>query len=50
MEVREAILAEEQERGLHPPNRRDLSTELDQTCVCVDRINGERATEAGRLS
>jgi hypothetical protein len=48
LEVREAILAEEQERGLHPPNGRFLSTQLYQTRVRVDRINGERATEVGR--
>jgi hypothetical protein len=36
--------------GLHPPNGRVLSMELGQTCTHVDRINGERATEAGQLS
>jgi hypothetical protein len=29
--VREAILAEEQECGLHPPDGQDLSVELDKT-------------------
>jgi hypothetical protein len=47
MEVGEAILAEEQERGLHPPDERDLSVKPDETRVRVDRINGECAAEAG---
>jgi hypothetical protein len=29
--VQEAILAEEQARGLHPPDGRDLSVELEET-------------------
>jgi hypothetical protein len=29
---------------------RDLSAELEKTHARMDRINGERATEAGRLS
>jgi hypothetical protein len=43
-------LAEEQERGLHPPDGQDLSAELDGTHTRMDRINGERAAEARRLS
>jgi hypothetical protein len=38
--VREAILAEKLERGLHPLNRRDLSVELDKAQARVDRIDG----------
>jgi hypothetical protein len=41
---------EEQERGLHPPNGQDLSAELDKICVGVDKSNGERTAEGGRLS
>jgi hypothetical protein len=47
--VQEEILAEEQERGLHPPDRRDLSAELGQTHMCVDRINSKRTTKVGQL-
>jgi hypothetical protein len=45
--MREAILAEEQERGLHPNDRRDLSTELRKTRTHVDGINDECAIESG---
>jgi hypothetical protein len=48
--VQEAILAEKQVRGLHPPDGRDLSVELEETRACVDGINGEHAAEAERLS
>jgi hypothetical protein len=48
--VQEVILAEEQTRGLHPPNGHDLSAELEETHVHVDEINGEHAVEAERLS
>jgi hypothetical protein len=48
--VREPILVEELERSLHPPDRQDLSTELDKAHARVDRIDGERATEAVQLS
>jgi hypothetical protein len=44
------ILAEELECGLHPTDGWDLSAELDKTRARVDRINGEHATEAERLS
>jgi hypothetical protein len=47
--VQEVILAEEQTRGLHPPNGHDLSAELEETHVHVDEINGEHAVEAERL-
>jgi hypothetical protein len=49
-EVWEAILVVELERGLHPSNGWDLSAELDKACACVERIDGERAAEAERLS
>jgi hypothetical protein len=48
--VREAILAEELERGLHPPNGWDPSVELDKAPAHVDKIDGERAAEAEPLS
>jgi hypothetical protein len=44
--VWEVIREEELERGLHPPDGWDLSTELDKASTCVDRIIGERAAEA----
>jgi hypothetical protein len=50
LEVREALLAEELEHGLQPPDGLDLSSELNKACAHVDRINGERATEAELLS
>jgi hypothetical protein len=50
LEVWELIRVEELERGLHPPIGRYLSTELDKATTCVDRIIGERATEAEQLS
>jgi hypothetical protein len=45
LEVWEALLVEELERGLDPPDKRDLSVELDKAHAHVDRIHGERATE-----
>jgi hypothetical protein len=45
LDVQEAILAEELACGLHPPDGRDLTAELEEIHVCMDRIN-----EAGRLS
>jgi hypothetical protein len=48
--VREAILAEELECSLHPPDGRQLSVELDKAYACTDRIDGERATKVKRLS
>jgi hypothetical protein len=50
LEVREAILAEELERGLHPLDRRDPSVDLDKAHTRVGRVDGERATKAERLS
>jgi hypothetical protein len=44
--VQEAILAEELDHGLHPPDGRHLSTELDKAYVHVVRIDGEHATDA----
>jgi hypothetical protein len=46
LEVQEVILAEELERNLHPPGRRDLSMKLDKACICMDWIDDERASEA----
>jgi hypothetical protein len=46
LEVRETILAEEMERGLHPSDRRDLSVELNTACTRVVGIDGERVAEA----
>jgi hypothetical protein len=45
LEVREAILVEELERGLHPPDKQDLSAELDKAHARLDRIDSERAIE-----
>jgi hypothetical protein len=39
--VQEAILAEELEHSLHPPNGKDLSVELDKAHTCMDMIDGE---------
>jgi hypothetical protein len=50
LEVREAILVEELEHDLHPTDGWELSVELDKARTCVDRIDGERATEAEQLS
>jgi hypothetical protein len=50
LEVPEAILAEELERGLHPTDEQDLSVELEKACARVDRINGECAIKAEQLS
>jgi hypothetical protein len=50
LEVQEVILAEEQERDLHPPNRWDLSVEIEETRASVDGIMGETASEAEQLS
>jgi hypothetical protein len=44
--VWEAVLVEELEHSLHPPDGRDLSGELNKAHTCVDRINGERVIEA----
>jgi hypothetical protein len=43
LEEREAKLAEELERGLHPPVGRDLSTELDKTRACMNRTTSDCA-------
>jgi hypothetical protein len=42
--VQEAILAEEQARGLHP---RDLLAKLEEIHTCVDGITCEHSIEAG---
>jgi hypothetical protein len=36
--------------GLHPHDRKDLSTELEGIYASVDRIRGEHTAEAGQLS
>jgi hypothetical protein len=48
--VQEAMLAEELELILHPPDGWDQSAELGNARAHTDRIDGERATEAERLS
>jgi hypothetical protein len=50
LEVREVILVEELERGLHPTNERDLSMELDKAPSRVDRIDCEHVAEVKQLS
>jgi hypothetical protein len=50
LEVQEVILVEEQVRGLHPPDGRDLSVKLEETRARVDGINSKHAAEVGRLS
>jgi hypothetical protein len=44
--VREAILAQEMERDLDPPDGQDMSTELDKAHTFVDRIVEDYATKA----
>jgi hypothetical protein len=44
------ILVEEPVPGLHPFDGWDLSVELEEIHAHVDRIEGERDTEAGQLS
>jgi hypothetical protein len=48
--VSDTILAKELECDLHPTNGRHLSGELDKAHAHVDRIDGERVTEAKQLS
>jgi hypothetical protein len=48
--VREAILAQEMERDLDPPDGQDMSTELDKAHTFVDRIVEDYATKAEQLS
>jgi hypothetical protein len=48
--VQEAILAEELERDMHPPDAWVLSVELDKALTRADRIDGERAAETEHLS
>jgi hypothetical protein len=45
--VQEAILADEQARGQHPPDGRDQSVELEETPMRMDEINDKRTVEAG---
>jgi hypothetical protein len=48
--VREAMLAEVQERGLYSYNSQNLSAELEQLRSCTSRVKDERAAEAEKLS
>jgi hypothetical protein len=50
LEVREAILAEEQQRALHPIDEQDLSSELDMTHPRMEMTSDECATEPRPLS
>jgi hypothetical protein len=50
LEVWEAILADELEHNLHPHDGQGLTVELDKAQAHMDRIDGESATEAERLS
>jgi hypothetical protein len=50
LEVCEAILAEELERDVHPPDGQDPSTELDKVCASVGRISNDRVAKAEWLS
>jgi hypothetical protein len=50
LEVQVAILAEEQECGLHPFDGWDLSMELEEIHAHVDGIKGKWAAEARHLS
>jgi hypothetical protein len=46
LEVQEAMLVEEQARGLHPFDGRDLLVELEGLRAHVDGVEAERTTEA----
>jgi hypothetical protein len=43
-------LAEEQARGLHPFDGRDLLAELEKLHRCVAGVEDKHATKAGKLS
>jgi hypothetical protein len=45
LEVQEAMLVEEQARGLHPFDGRDLLVELEGLRAHVDGVEAERTTE-----
>jgi hypothetical protein len=47
LEVQEAILADEQARGQHPPDGCDQSVELEETPMRMDEINDKCTVEAG---
>jgi hypothetical protein len=47
--VREAILSEVLDRGLHPSDELDLPAEMDKTRVRVDRIDNNCVAEAEQL-
>jgi hypothetical protein len=50
LEVREMKLVEEQARGLHSFDKRDLSAKLEELHLHVAGVEDERAAEAGKLS
>jgi hypothetical protein len=50
LEVREAIMAEELERGLRRSDGHDLPTELYKVRTRANKIASDRATEAEQLS
>jgi hypothetical protein len=47
--VREAILSEVLDRGLHPSDELDLPVEMDKTRARVDRIDSNCVAEAEQL-
>jgi hypothetical protein len=47
--VREAILSEVLDRGLHPSDELDLLAEMDKTRARVDRIDSNCVAEAEQL-
>jgi hypothetical protein len=49
LEVREAKLVEEQARGLHPFDGRDLLAEPEQLHARVAKVEDERATGVGKV-
>jgi hypothetical protein len=49
LEVHEAALAEELERGLRRPDGCDLPVELDEVCTWVRRVVDDQAAEADHL-
>jgi hypothetical protein len=49
LEVHEAKLAEEQARGMHPIDGRDLLAELEKLRMRVAGVEDKHSTEAGKL-
>jgi hypothetical protein len=50
LEVHEVKLAEEQARGPHPFDGRDLLAELEELCMRAAGVEDEHVAEAGKLS